>query len=170
MSATEFKASESDGFIAKPFVPFLKSEMEFTIWPQPDPNQPDSKLDKPTQRQLDIANRVLAWPEEMWTIIDDAAERYRAEVDGMVDLADYDLGHINRANIRKHYQIYGIAIPSFEEIDDTHDYVWIMAGCDWEDEHGMECILINQKAIYCGGTDCLYMQPHFREWTHIKWP
>ena len=159
-----FKASPPDGFVANPFVPWLDTSVEFTIWPQSDPTQLSEGLAEPTLRQLDLAARVMEWPNEMRNVIDNAAEDYRAEMDNAEEL-----DHINRSNIRKHYEIYGIAIPSFEKIEEGVDYIWFMAGCDWEEEHGMECIFRNQEVIYCRGNDCLYQQPHFREWDHLNW-
>ena len=168
-STLHFKASPPDGFIANSFVPFLNANVKFTIWPQTDPARPGMDLDAPTLRQLDLANSILEWPTQMRVVIDDAAERYRAATDESIGLAEYQLGYINRQNIREHYQVYGIGIPSFEEIEEPVDYIWLLCGCAWEEEHGMECIFRGQDLIYCDQSDCLYQAPHFRNWTHVNW-
>ena len=168
-STLSFVASPPDGFKAKPYVPFLDANVEFTIWPQVSPTNPELEADCPTPRQLDLARRVLKWPNDLRESIDDAAEQYRSDVDDSIDLALYELGHINRQNIRDHYRVYGIAIPSFEKIDEACDYVWLLCSCDWEDEHGMECIFRDREIIFCGESDCLFQAPHFREWTHVNW-
>ncbi len=168
-SLLPFEPSPPDGFVASLNVPFLNSEVQFTVWPEAHPTQPGKKCDAPTARQLDVAMRVLKWSTEVRDSVDEAAERYRLEVDEAICLADYELGHINRKNIRKHYEVHGIAIPSFEKIAKGLDYVWLLCACDWGSEHGMECIFRGREIVYCGESDCLYQQPNFQSWTHVDW-
>lgn len=123
------------------FVPLLNKAVPISIVPE------NGGL-PPTLPQLALANRLSELPQSLWTEIEDAAEAYRAETDASVNLAEYDLGHINRANIRDHFAILDVVIPPLE--GSTEFLIFLTGNCDWEEEHGLEILLKNNHVISCG--------------------
>lgn len=104
--------------------------------------------DGPSWRQRRLLSRVLRYSEH--SLVDDAAELYRANVDEMVGLDEYGLGHINRSNIREHYGISRITIPI--QAGSPDDYIVLDGGCDWEEEHGLQLLIKNgQECVKFGG-------------------
>lgn len=106
--------------------------------------------DYPTQRQIKLLKKTLRATN--YDVMDDASESHRKRVDAMVGLDEYGLGHINRANIREHYSVGMIVIPKLDSSSD--DYVIFGCSCEWEEEHGMQIILMNgDECVYFGGDE-----------------
>jgi hypothetical protein len=136
------------------YIPFLDTETKISVVCDTSPEQTE-----PTPRQLALVNALLSLPASLVNEMDDAAEKWRACVDDAVDLSEYDLGHINRQNIREHYQVQAIYIPPIGDCQD--DYQFITSECDWEEEHGMQLLLKNGKFVSFGEQDGSFLN---RNW------
>ncbi len=133
-------------------VPFLGQAVSVTILPE-------SKEQEPSPSQIAVLHSVESLAATFLDALDDAAEAYRKEVDDAVDLSEYDLGQINRSNIRKHYALDSIVIPRHGS--SPHTWFFIAAECDWEEEHGMETLVKDGAIISCGMSNVLYLN---EEW------
>ena len=125
-------------------VSFLDSKVEICIMPV----QGDQR---PTPSQLELVEAIRKLPKSIRPRMNDAAEAWRECCDEAVDLSEYDLGHINRRNIQKHYQVTAIDVPRDAEHED--DYLIFVADCEWESEHGMQLILKNREFVLFGEQD-----------------
>lgn len=158
----EFELRPPDGFYTSLFLPLLGKEFDLRVWPELDEDW-ENDLTSPTPHQLSVVEHVLSLAPAFLNRIDDAAEIYRQSVDDAVDLSKYELGHINRSNIRDHYRIHTIMIPVHESTTDK--CFSIGAGCDWEDEHGMGIHVRNDAITYQGPEECSY---NCNYWTCAK--
>ena len=133
-------------WVAKVELPFLAQTVSVEIYSHCEYKQtePDESR-RPDERQIEIANSLLLLPASLRDEMHDVAELARAEVDESVCLADYDLGHINRDNIGKHYQINSAIIPGDCQPEDMH--VFFDAECQWEEEHGLRLSMVNGKFV-----------------------
>jgi hypothetical protein len=125
-------------FLAKPLTLQIYTHCEYEMT---EPDQ--SRL--PTERQIEIANSLLVLPPDLRDSMHDVAELARAQTDEEVCLADYELGHINRDNIGKHYRVMSAIIPGDCEPNDSH--VFFDANCRWEQEHGLRLSMVNGKFV-----------------------
>lgn len=135
-------------WITAKHVPFLNRILKITI-------EPESEDGQPTERQIALVDAIGSFSTSIRESINDAAEKYRKEIDDEVDLSEYDLGHINRRNIENHYMISKIVIPPIGACKD--DYHFLEGSCEWEEEHGLEILLRNGEVIYCGPMEALYL-------------
>ena len=106
-----------------------------------------------TPKQLAALKLIQSVDDSFQNSIDDAAEQFRAWVDGRVDLSSEGLGAINRANIRDHYQIYTVRIP-WQDGESLHYF--LDCSCDWEEEHGMQMLVRDMDIVLCGQNDCSF--------------
>lgn len=127
-------------FLAKPLTLEIYSHCEY----QEAISSPD-QIRRPTDRQIAIANTLLSLPDDLRPSMHDVAEMARAEHDDEVSLSNYDLGHINRDNIGKHYRVVSAIIPGDCEPDDYH--VLFDANCRWEQEHGLRLSMVNGRFV-----------------------
>ena len=127
-------------FLAKPITLEIYTHCEY----QEEISSPDQDR-LPTQRQIEIANELMSLPPDLRASMHDVAEMARCETDEEVGLADYDLGHINRENIGRHYRVVSAIIPGDCQTDDSH--VFLDANCRWEQEHGLRLSMVNGRFV-----------------------
>lgn len=127
-------------------VPLLSNPVTVTIYNHCEykNTDPDENV-LPTDRQIEIANTLFDLPAEIVDSMDDVAEMARALCDELMDLSDYDLRHINRENIGKHYRIESIIVPGDCSASDVH--LFFDGECDWEEEHGLRLSFRNGKFV-----------------------
>ena len=127
-------------------LPFLARPVSVEIYThcEYEGTEPDESR-RPTERQIEIANSLFLLPPELRDEMHDVAELARAQVDEEVDLSDYDLGHINRSNIGKHYYVKSVIVPGDCEPEDTH--VFFDGECRWEEEHGLRLSMVNGRFV-----------------------
>jgi hypothetical protein len=125
-------------FLAKPVLLEIYTYCEYE---QTEPDE--SRL--PSDRQIEIANSLLKLPSDLRDAMHDVAEMARAQTDEEVCLPDYDLGHINRDNIGKHYRVVSVIVPGDCELENSH--IFFDANCRWEDEHGLRLSMVNGQFV-----------------------
>ena len=133
-------------WVAEIELPFLAQTVTAEIYTHCEYQQtePDENR-KPSERQIEVANSLFLLPESLREQMHDVAELARAEYDEEVCLADYDLGHINRENIAKHYRITSVIVPGDCQPEDIH--VFFEAECEWEEEHGLRLSMVNGQFV-----------------------
>ena len=121
-------------FLAKPLTLEIYTHCEYQQT-SPDENR------VPTERQIEIANWLQTLSPDLRTNMHDVAELARAETDREINLSEYDMGHICRENIGKHYRVVSAVIPGDCAPDETH--IFLEANCRWEQEHGLRLSMVN---------------------------
>jgi len=124
------------------FVPLVGYELDVSIYPE------DHDAAPPTARQLEVFESASALPPSLRDSLDDAAERYRKEIDEEVGLTWPEVAGINRSNIRAHYRIDQIFVPRLQSC--SRSYLFLDGECDWEEEHGLEILLRDGHVLLCG--------------------
>jgi len=107
----------------------------------------EEKGEAPSTRQLAIANAldfVLTNASHAMSAI---AVKYYESISARVDLENEGIA-IDPDHISNHYRLSSVIIPAIR--DSQSDFVIVGADCDWEEEHGMEFVLENGRAIACG--------------------
>ena len=127
-------------FLAKPVTLEIYSHCEYEL----EISTPDQNR-LPTRRQIEIANTLLALPSDLRPAMHDVAEMALRETDDEIGLANYDLDHINRDNIGKHYRVVSAIIPADCGTDDYH--IFLDANCRWEQEHGLRLSMENGRFV-----------------------
>ena len=123
-------------------LPFLAKPLTLEIYTHCEYQQTSPDEDRiPTERQIEIANWLQTLSPDLRTKMHDVAELARAETDREIDLSQYDMGHICRENIGKHYRVVSAVIPGDCEPDETH--IFLDANCRWEQEHGLRLSMVN---------------------------
>jgi len=142
-------AWDDDFWFTEKFVPFLGETVEITVVPE------DGQQARPSPRQLAAIDALDDLPANILDRIDSAADGHRRRVDEMINLHEEGLGDIQRDNIGEYYDINEVVIPPHGT--SRHLYQFLLAECDWEEEHGMEFLVCDGKVVSCTNQDCLYL-------------
>ena len=82
----------------------------------------DSPSDQPTQRQIDVANLVVASLADLKPALDEHAANYCREIDEDVDLAGENI-HIDYDSIGQHWSVNSVVIGDLESC--SGDYYFL---------------------------------------------
>ncbi|MBI4057786.1 hypothetical protein HY405_00470 [Candidatus Microgenomates bacterium] len=137
-------------------IPFLDREVKITFITGGEANQP-------TKKQLNVLGRIEDLPKDFSSILDDAADSYRKTViESLLEEDSEPIRHIQRENISNHYKIDDVVIP---ELGRSRDVLFFLTGeCDWEEEHGIEILVKNEKVESCGMQDVLYLNEAWQKY------
>lgn len=107
----------------------------------------------PTLRQRWLIYKLQRYDSSLIDVIHDAADQHRINIEYLVgDLTEeYGLPVMNRQNIGDHYGIGLIKIPRL--IGSKDDFIVLGCGCTWEEEHGMEILVMNGKTVEWHGEE-----------------
>ncbi len=107
-----------------------------------------------SERQLQYYNSLVPEDFPSATHISDCAYAYFTEVAKIIDLKDFGLQAVTRANIDEHYRIELVTVPP---IGNSDKRLLILSGeCDWDPEHGIQFIVKNAQIIQTTASDGVY--------------
>ena len=137
-------------------VPFLDREVKVIFITSGEQNQP-------TEKQLNVLKRIEDFPKDFSNTLDDAANGYRKTViEGLLEEDSEPIRNIQRENISNHYKINSVVIP---ELGRSEDILFFLTGeCNWEEEHGIEILVKNEKVESCGMQDVLYLNEAWQKY------
>ena len=131
----------SQGFwTAKTIVPGIAASIEIRIYVDNSPS--------PTDRQFEVAGKVVAYLQSAWPNIVKSAEAYCRNVDDAVDLQDEGI-RIDYSHLDRHFTPRNILISHLDGVQS--DFYFVGCDCDWEEEHGMQFVMEAASVLGCGG-------------------
>jgi hypothetical protein len=110
-------------------------------------------FDAPSRRQLDVIEFLRSLSPAISEDISASARDYFRHVDAAVGLANEGI-HVDEQQISQHYTLEYITVPKLGKCGMT--IACIGACCDWEPEHGMHILLVNNTIPYCGSCSTLF--------------
>lgn len=146
-----------DFWVSKVSTPFQMTDVEIFVYREDGT--------PPSEKQRAMLNNIDFLPSKLLEDINTAAVGYVNDVDNRVNLSRQGIS-IDLEHLANHYKIKRIIIP--ELFDAKADFFIITADCDWDEEHGMEVLIENNRVLYCGPNKGITFSPFWEDFVNAS--